>query len=255
MRNQKLEHGSHPTPWIPNPADTAYSTLGFDDGIEYDVSGYQYNGTRNNVTPDSDTVRYFGCYVFNGTNSWIKCDTNEWMVQGATELTINEWAYAEDWTKQTNAHLFSCTEGGGFNTESAGNGYLRFPHHVYTNESKTSSAYQLSNTAINLADLTPGWHMFTFIYNTSGEKIYIDGELHSSHDVVSYGLHFNTSARLYLGCEASLNNPSTPYFNGKLSDFRIYYTALSADDILELYHTPETLANNGTLLGYEYVET
>ena len=32
------------------------------------------------------------------------------------------------------------------------------------------------------------------------------------------------------------------------SDFRLYVTALSVDDVLELYHTPITLSNNGTLL-------
>lgn len=233
--NVKLEEGDHATPWIPNSSDPLYSSLGLDSTAELDCSGYQYNGIKNNVTNDTDSPVNKGCYVFNGTNSWIKCDTNEWMVQGATELTINEWAYAEDWTKQTNAHLFSCTESGGFNTESAGSGYLRFPRHVYTNEAKSSLGYQMSNTAINLADLTPGWHMFTFIYNTSGDKIYIDGELYSSYNVVSYGLHFNTNARLYLGCEASTAKPAAPYFNGKLSDFRLYYTELDEDEIKELY--------------------
>lgn len=233
--NVKLEEGDHATPWIPNSADALYSSLGLNSTAELDCSGYQYNGIKNNVTNDTDSPVNKGCYVFNGTNSWIKCDTNEWMVQGATELTINEWAYTEDWTTQTNAHLFSCTESGGFNTESAGSGYLRFPRHVYTNEAKSSSGYEMSNTAINLADLMPGWHMFTFVYNTSGDKIYIDGELYSSYDVVSYGLHFNTNARLYLGCEANSANPYAPYFNGKLSDFRLYYTELNEDEIKELY--------------------
>ena len=235
FKDIKLERGNRYTPWIPNSADALYSSLGLNSTAELDCSGYQYNGIKNNVTNNTDSPVNKGCYVFNGTNSWIKCDSNEWMVQGATELTINEWAYAEDWTKQTNAHLFSCTESGGFNTESAGSGYLRFPRHVYTNEAKSSSGYEMSNTAINLADLMPGWHMFTFVYNTSGDKIYIDGELYSSYDVVSYGLHFNTNARLYLGCEANSANPYAPYFNGKLSDFRLYYTELDEDEIKELY--------------------
>ena len=62
------------------------------------------------------------------------------------------------------------------------------------------------------------------------------------------------------------NNSSGDYYymigkrvsncNCQMSDFRIYNTALSADDILELYHTPISLSNNGTLLTQgEYVES
>lgn len=34
----------------------------------------------------------------------------------------------------------------------------------------------------------------------------------------------------------------------QMSDFRIYNTALSADEIADLYHTPISLSNTGTLL-------
>lgn len=77
--------------------------------------------------------------------------------------------------------------------------------------------------------------MFTAIYTTSGRWIYIDGVLHSSISLTSYGLHFYKNARLFLGCEANTANPSSPYFNGKMSDFRLYYTALSENDIKDLY--------------------
>lgn len=232
----KFEEGNKPTPWTPSSSDPLYSKLELDNNIEYDLSGYQYNGTRSGVTPSSDAPRNFGSYSFNGTDSYVKCDTNAWMVQGATEFTVNWWAYDEDWTAVTNGgRMVSCTESGGFNTEGGATGYLRFPHYVFTNEAKTSRAYQYNNNGIKLADLTPGWHMFTLVYDLTGEKIYIDGTLHSSANSTSYGVSFNTNARLYLGCEASSANPSTPYFNGKMSDFRFYYTVLSADEIADLY--------------------
>jgi len=59
FKNIKVEEGEIATPWIPNPADAEYSALGFDDGIEYDVSGYGNNGTKvGDITYDSDTPRY-----------------------------------------------------------------------------------------------------------------------------------------------------------------------------------------------------
>ena len=89
--------------------------------------------------------------------------------------------------------------------------------------------------------------MFTGVYTTSSITTYVDGVLHETGNITSYGVCFNLSAKMCVGAEAA-TTPTIPYFNGKLSDFRLYYTALSADDILDLYNTPTSLASNGTLL-------
>lgn len=236
IRNIHLEFGEKETPWSLHPDDTINSQMGLDDNIHKDISGYQHNATLNNITYSIDTPFNEMCSVFNGSNSYVKVNDNTWMVDKASELTVNFWAYSSNWASVTNGgRMVSCTEGGGFNLEGGSTGYIRFPRYVYTNAEQTTKAYQYSNTGIKLADLTTGWHMFTLVYNASGEKIYIDGNLHSEASYTSYGLSFNKNARLYLGCEASGANPTTPYFNGRMSDFRIYYTALSADEVLDLY--------------------
>ena len=75
IMNWKIERGSRPTPWLPNPADTKYAALGFNDGIEYDISGYNHNGTKYGViTYDADTPRYKTSAVFNGTNGFIEAE-------------------------------------------------------------------------------------------------------------------------------------------------------------------------------------
>jgi hypothetical protein len=71
--------------------------------------------------------------------------------------------------------------------------------------------------------------MLTFVYDSTGTRTYINGELHHTYTNTSYGIRFNTNARLFLGCEANSANPSSPYFNGQESDFRIYYTALTPE--------------------------
>ena len=231
----KVEKGDKATTWTPNSSDALYTKMGLNDNIERDVSGYQHNAVLNNITYSPDTPFSKMCSVLNGTNSYIKINDNTWMVDKSDEMTLNMWAYFENWESQTALHLFSCTESGGFNTEKGDTGCIRFQVHIYSNEQQTSTAYQAHSSAIRLADLTSGWHMFTAIYTTSGRWIYIDGVLHSSISLTSYGLHFYKNARLFLGCEANTANPSSPYFNGKMSDFRLYYTALSENDIKDLY--------------------
>jgi hypothetical protein len=55
-------------------------------------------------------------------------------------MTINLWAKASSWA--ANTHFFSCTEGGGFNTEAGNSGYLRFSVNVCTNAAQTSYSYK-----------------------------------------------------------------------------------------------------------------
>lgn len=98
-------------------------------------------------------------------------------------------------------------------------------------------------------DMASGWHMITCVYKASvGDAIYLDGKLYEKKTYTSYGIHFNKYSYLFLGGESSGVNCITPYFNGKLSDFRIYVTALSDSDILELYQSSASVDNNGNLM-------
>lgn len=219
-----------------------------------DSSGYSHHGALiNSPTTSSDTPRYNASITLTSANSQtIKVEDNTWMVQGSTEFTINLWAKSASWT---GAHLFSCTETGGFNTETGSSGYLRFPIHVYTDEEKTTTAYQYTNTGIKISDLsTTDWQMFTFVYNNTGTYIYINGNLYKSYSFTSYGVHYNTDARLFLGCEANVAQPKTPYFNGQLSDFRFYCTSLLDTDIKLLYNTSMRIDKLKNVHTFEVIE-
>ena len=222
----------------------------------YDCSGYGNHGTVNNITIDSSSPKYNNSSVFTRNNSsYIKVTDNNWMAQGAPEYTINLWAYADDWTTEGTKRLISCTESGGFNTEQGTTGYMRHAIHVYTNSGLTSATYMYDSNAINLSDLTAGWHMFSFVYTTSAVKIYIDSELWNTYEYTSYGIHFNTTgSNLFLGCEANATNPASPYFNGRQSDFRFYYTALSAQDIKDLYNIGMSIDNKQNIHTYKLNE-
>lgn len=248
LKNVKLEKSSTATPWTPAPEDDA----SFYDNVIYDTSGYCNNGSVTDSTCptwSSDTPRYKGSYAFNGNKQYVNCGTST-MIEGQEEITINCWAYMDDWTK-FNARLFSCTEGGGYNTEGVNNS-IKFALNIYITSDK--SKYDYTSTiggypGIKLSDMASGWHMITCVYKASvGDAIYLDGKLYEKKTYTSYGIHFNKYSYLFLGGESAGVNCIAPYFNGKLSDFRIYATALSDSDILELYQSSASVDNNGNLM-------
>ena len=193
-------------------------------------------------------------YVFNGSNAYIKTNGSLWRSDGATELSINFWASMDDWTT-FNARLYSCTEGGGYNVEPSGSN-ISFSMNAYTDAAK--SAYKYINDggycAVAKSSLASGWHMFTYVYTTSGTKLYVDGNLKVNNTYTSYGVHYNATAPLIIGGEATGSGATSPYFNGKMSDFKLFATALSADDVKELYQVSASIDNMGNLYSYEVVE-
>ncbi len=170
-------------------------------------------------------------------------------------MTINLWIKTTSTWATNGGRIFSCTETGGFNTEAGNSGYWRFPIYVCTNAEQTSYAYKYDSKEIQISALPINeWVMLTFIYDETGTKTYINGILHHTYTNTSYGIKFNTNARLFLGCEANTASPTSPYYNGQMSDFRIYYTVLTEEQILELYNTSASIDKNGNIYARELVE-
>ena len=67
-------------------------------------------------------------------------------------------------------------------------------------------------------------------------------------------IEYSSITNLIIGAESSANSVIGPFFNGKMSDLRIYATALSEDDIKELYNVPTSLDNNGNIFTGELIE-
>lgn len=248
FKNVKLEKGNIATPWTPAPEDNSQ----FYDNIIPDISGYRNNATvKDSTCPtwSNDSPRYLGSYKFDGKSQYINCGTNT-MIQGLSEFTVNCWAYMDDWTK-FNSRLFSCTQNGGYNTEES-NGLIKFGLSVYTNADMSKYQYNSSiggYPGIKLSDMSTGWHMITCVYkNSIGDAIYLDGNLYEKKTYLSYGVHYNMNANLFLGCESGGYQPANIYFNGNLSDFRIYATALSESDVLNLYQSSASLDSQGNLM-------
>lgn len=251
----KIEKGNKATPWCPNEADKLYKEIKIDDNIEYDCSGFNHNGEKIKVTYTSDSPKYDVSSVFISTNpSIIKISNSNYAIQGSQNMTWSIWAYKDDWS-QFSERVYSCTEGGGLNIQPTSSGQIEWAVNVYTDAEKTSHKYD-TNLYIRIpkTEFSNGWHMFTWVYTTSGTSLYIDGILKQSKSGTSYGIYFHSTAPLILGGQASGSSYTSPYLNGKLSDFRVYTTALSAEDILALYKNSVYLDNEGSLYGVELRE-
>ena len=229
---------------------TDLTLLSTEDNIEYDVSGYCHNGTKYNITDyTSDTPRYSVATKFNGTNSYINIGRGG-MVRD--EITVNIWGYMDDWTKY-NSRLISCTESGGWNFEAWSGGKIHFA----LGTGDTSNTYK-SPTGYTLSELSSGWHMFTGTYDGFTVKQYVDGILNTSIDAYTTKtmIFYNANNSIIIGAEAGGGSSTAGgFFNGYLSDLRIYATALSESDLQSLYNNSGFLDSSGNIYATEYTES
>ena len=236
LSNFKLERGSVATQWCPHTSDSLYTSLGLDSTTESDCSGYSYNGTLSESLPYvSNSPRYGGCYYFNSTSKRITLPTIN-MSGFSNSFSIAWWGKAPS---------YSSLMYWGF---SDGN-RLNYYDGLYCNTGDGSSNpyYKPNTTTIISIPSVNTWHHFVMVGDGSSNKLYMDGEL--------YGV-----AATYKGITGStivINgwDSSTSYkTNGYISDFRIYSTALSTEDIKELYNTSASIDKNGNMYAYEFKE-
>lgn len=210
----KLEKGEVATPWCPNSADTIYTTLGLDDNIEYDMSGFGNNGTRFNTFDwDSNAPKYNISTIFNGNNNAIQTPDLTTMITDKN-YTISCWFYKT----VIGAKGYQTIYGGpsGFELE-ARNAAGTDPQVVAWNWGKPTATYEFNT-----------WNHFAFVHSDDDCKIYLNGVLAGTGTAKAS----NPSGNYFVG---SWSSSTSQNFDGLISDFRIYATALSQADIAELY--------------------
>ena len=234
----KLEKGSVATTWCPNSSDAFATITSLNSTIEYDCSGFCNNGTRT------------------GTFSWMS-DTPKYQVSTKFNTEPNAISFASKFS-----HLTTFTYSCWIKTNVSQPAYLLMGYQYGNN---TSGSLALEGTqggfhyyahagtsgdvtikgSVNCCDNQ--WHMITATYDGSKVIVYIDGTKTAEGAVTLL-----TTARTF-----SLNYPSGAsgrYFNGLLSDARVYATALSAEDVKSLYNNSAYIDNQGNIYGAVYEE-
>lgn len=234
----KIEEGTY-TSYVPSKNSAQYGELGYGTGTVRDATGRGNDGQLYTSAPTfvSGSPRYSTCADFTGGSAiWpipdpIKSDTQE--------FTIASWFKVDDissdktiWTGRT----------------TAGQAVSIFVHNAgfYIDDSTrtTVSASLTANT----------WYHVAVTWKAGGNKItYLNGAQISS---VTAGTLAKTNSYGSIGRITVADAISgTGYMEGNISDFRIYGTALTADDVKYLYETSAAIDNNGDMFADSFEET
>ena len=219
----QIEEKDHATPYV-NGTRTS--------SIIYDGSGYRNDGTAAGTIELSDTSpRYNKCTKFNSVG----------ISTSYTNKGLDVFTYSA-WVKLTSYHSErSCISIGGtyFTINNSG----KLSGYAY---GKSSEGYHTGSITIPLNT----WTHVAIVWTTSQIIGYVNGV---KDFAVNCTGNFTVATPHCIGSEGA--NRSSRVFTGYISDLREYVTALSAEDILELYHTAGSIDKSGTIFTYDYNES
>lgn len=229
----KVEKGTTATDWTPAPEDVPF----LHDNIIYDTSGYRNNGSVTNTTCptwSNDSPRYRGSYYFNGENTYVSLLNNP-IQQSTKEFSIACWFKLTTVRGAQTFYTARIRAGEGVGLFFIGN-KIRFDD---------NQQYTFQNYIFNSINT---WTHICVTRSISAKNLYINGKLVDSCNQV--GDMNNIGVKGTIGASQDSDNGigSYSYLNGNLSDFRIYSTALSSQDILNLYQSSASLDSTGKLM-------
>lgn len=253
VKNLKIELGEKPTSWIPNPADALYSKMGLDNGVVYDCSGYGHDGSVvGECTTDTDSPRY-SCSKHITSDNPNSSSTNSESISyivAPVALTTPECMSIAWWGYHNPSY------NGGKHGVLATSSLDVPSDYLATAFNHRDSGYDVNasdSTHIWLSDsiVFGGWHHYVITYDGQTSKTYTDGvQINSAAFDAKKALHsFN---KIFFGYSKAggVNRRNT----GNYSDIRIYATALSAEDVKNLYETAASIDDHGNVYGYELEE-
>ena len=218
MWDWQIEKKDHATPFVIGTRN---------ETTVYDCSGYQNNGiVSGNVTLSVDSPRYIGSYKFipnamisaPGIVNFDKCTYSVWCKDPNMSYKI---VFCDGTSK------VAFGESSGFLCSCGSNSQNKFTKNNWKNSD---------------------WNHIVVVRDGSTYKMYINGEAETQSGTADYWSH--SASTITVGGREE----NAAMWNGNISDFRIYSTALSADDIKELYNTSAYISDNGTLLTYNLEE-
>lgn len=238
ISNIKIERGNTATPWCPNSSDAFATTMGLNGTTEYDCSGFCNNGTRTGTFSwTSDTPKYSVSSTFGSTSTKIHISNLSTSGFGNSYSfawwgKTPSWSGLMQWGFSDGIRFNGIYNGNLWNTGDGSN------NPIY----KPNTTTQITVPSINV------WHHYVMTGDGTTNKLYVDGELYGTSKTYK-GI---SGTSIYLNGWDS--GTTYCHSNYQMSDFRIYATALSADDVKALYQNSAYIDSNGNVYGAVHSE-
>lgn len=215
-----------------------------------DISGYSNNASVGSVGIDVKSPRYDACYYFSA-KSYLKFPNPIYAKKTIYGLTINMWIKLNSGCGEY-ATILS-----GLNNPTS-----NFPWLAVNTESSGLWSYIGSNApqygrgmSNELLSLNT-WYMITYVFNSGSVYWYLNGT--RKGDITKYTtLNYINADMEYLALGNSYSGTQwNTNFCGWISDFRMFTTVLSADDVKALYQNSASITSTGqVMLAGEVVES
>lgn len=231
VKHVQIERNNHQTEWTLGGTTRSASTR------ITDSSGFKRHGTvSSTLQPLSNTPRYNHSTYFATTASKITLPVINFSGTSTT-YTFAWWQYMVNTARMA----------WGFGNGNRLNVYYGNPICWNTGDG-TSTPFQNGTTTINPSELLNAWHHIAVTGDGAAAKIYIDGVYRGTAKT----WRAITGTQIYIsGWDTGT---SYSWSGGKLSDFRIYSTTLTANDIHDLYATSAEVDRNGNYYSREVIE-
>jgi hypothetical protein len=232
----KIEADSY-TAYVP-PANAAqYAALAMGSVVVRDTSGMGNDGTRyGSPTFAGGTPRYSTGTVFSaGKGIWPIPDP---ITSSTTEFTMSVW--------------FSVNDTNGNKCIWTGRGTYAFAVFVISSGIRVDDSHESMSPYQIVSANT--WYHLAVTWKKGGDKVaYLNGTQVLS---VYAGTLSKTNTKASIGIRslADALQSSESDFKGKMSDFRFYATAFSADQVKALYNAPVSIARTGDCHAVEFHE-
>lgn len=222
----QIEEKDHVTPYTPS------SRTG---ELVYDDSGYNNDGTiYGYLSANPSSAKYNKSITFDGYDTAVCIGNLNTMVPEGI-FTFSCWINVSVFGSKGWGTIFGGPSGFEYQSKRGSSASPLLVAYSWGQNSEGGQTYELNK-----------WNMVTIVRTYSDAKFYLNGELYytGSAATIPSGNYFLGSWRDYY----------SQNYKGSMSDVRIYATALSADDIKELYNTASYIDNSGNYLCYEFNE-